>query len=81
MVPTGKLAPLTCDFVQTRFPDVVQLSVAVGSVQVAAPVHKPAALDIVILIGHSLITGFWLSVTVTVKLHSLLVIPASSVAV
>ena len=68
-----------CDLVQVKVFEAVQLSVAVGSVHVAVPLHEPESFITVILAGHPVITGFWLSTTVTVKL-TVLVFPAASVA-
>ena len=57
-MPIGKVAPGKCDFVQTILPEVVQLSLAVGSVQLAVPVHNPVVLATVTLEGQPLIIGF-----------------------
>ena len=57
MVPDEKVAPGKCDLVQINAPDAVQLSVAVGSVQVAVPVQAPPVFTI-IFEGHPLIIGF-----------------------
>ena len=81
VTPTGKVAPGKCDFAQTKFPEVVQLSVAVGSVQVTTAVQRPAPLVRVIFAGHPLITGFCVSLTVIVKLQVSLVLFAASFAV
>jgi hypothetical protein len=81
VVPTGKVDPGVCDFVQTRLADGVQLSVAVGSTQVTTALQSPGSLVLVIFDGQPLITGTWLSVTVTVKLHIALILLAASLAV
>ena len=69
MVPAGKVDPGRCDLVQTRLPDEVQLSVAVGSVHDTIAVPVPALLETVLFEGQPMITGFCVSFTVTVKLQ------------
>ena len=80
MAPTLKIAPGVCDLIQTRLPDGVQLSVAVGSVQLTAAVHDPAPAVRVMLAGQPLITGIWVSFTVTVN-EQVAVLLAASVTV
>lgn len=83
VVPTGKVLPGVCDLVQTRFPEAVQLSVAVGSVQLTTALHvvAPAPVPTEILVGHPLITGRTRSFMVTVNVQVALTFPAPSVAV
>ena len=81
VVPTGKVDPGVCDFVQSRLADEVQLSVAVGSTQLTTALQRSGSLVFVIFEGQPLITGTWLSVTVTVKLHTALILLAASLAV
>ena len=81
VVPTENVEPGVCDLYQIRLPGAVQLSVASGSVQETTALQDPLDVLAVMLDGHPVMTGFWLSVTVTVKLHVLLVFKAASVAV
>jgi hypothetical protein len=69
VTPDGNTEPGVCDFVQTRLPEAVQLSVAVGSVHDTTDVQTPGPLVLTILLKQPLITGFWVSFTVTVKLQ------------
>ena len=69
VTPTGNTVPGVCDLVQTKLPDAVQLSVAVGSVHETVAVQTPAPLVRDILDGHPLITGFCVSLTVTVNVQ------------
>ena len=71
--------PGVCDLVHTNEPDAVQLSVAVGSVQVTTAEQLPASFDCVIFDGHPANTGFSVSFTVTSKLQ-VAVFPLASVA-
>ncbi len=75
--------PGKCDFVHTRFPEGVQLSVAVGSVQLTTASQRvaPGPVTAEILEGHPLITGFTRSLTVTVNEQAALMLPAASEAV
>jgi len=57
-----------------------QLSAAVGSVQVTAVVQRPASVFWVISAGVPEIVGFWLSVTMTLKVE-VTVFPEGSTAV
>jgi hypothetical protein len=70
-VPTGKTLPEVCDFVQTRLPDVVQLSVAVGSTHTAlwSQLARFKPVKTVLLAGQPLIAGGVLSIIVTEKLQ------------
>ncbi len=78
VVPTGNVEPGVCDFVQVMLPDAVQLSVAVGSVQVTAALHRLLSFAWVMLAGQSESTGASVSVMVTVKLQEA-VFPEASV--
>ena len=57
-----------------------QLSRAVGAVQVTTAPHLSASVPWAMSAGQPLITGAWLSTTVTVKVHGVL-LPCASVAV
>ena len=81
VVPTEKASPGICDFAQTKFPWAVQLSEAVGSTQVITASHESASLSWVIVVGQLLITGFWVSTTITSNEQVILALLASSVAV
>ena len=81
VVPTGKEEPGVCDLVQIKLFAGVQLSVAVGSVQDTVVVHNPASLVLVMLLGQPAITGFCVSVTVTVNEHVLLTLFDASLQV
>lgn len=76
VVPIGNDSPLLWFVVSDAIP---QLSVADGSVHVATAEQAAPAL-IVILEGQLLITGNWVSFTVTINVH-VLTLPAASVAV
>ena len=65
MVPTGKTSPDWCELTNVAIPE---LSVAVGAVQVTTAPHAPASLLWVRLLGVPVITGFSVSLIVTVKL-------------
>ncbi len=67
--PTLNVEPGECDLYLTRLPEVVQLSVAVGSVHETVAVHDPEELVRVIFSGQFDITGFSLSSTTTSKLQ------------
>jgi hypothetical protein len=58
VVPAVNKVPGVCDFVHTKLPEAVQLSVADGSVQETMEVHIPGSLDLVIFAGHPEIIGF-----------------------
>ena len=75
VVPTLNVEPGACERSIVIAPE--QLSVAVGSVQVAVAVQPLPALTVISL-GHPLTMGFWLSTTVTVKLQTVLWLPAAS---
>lgn len=77
MVPAGKLDPLVCVEVNE---ETVQLSLAVGAVQVATLLQVPGAMFMVISEGMPEITGAILSLTVMVK-EAVLTFPEASVAV
>ena len=83
MVPTGNVKGGVCVFVHTRRAGAEQLSVAVGSVQLTTllQVVAPGPVPTEMFVGHQLITGRTRSFTVTVKLHSLLMLLAASLAV
>ena len=68
------------DFVQTILPALVQLSFADGSVQDTTESQEPKSLDFVISVGQPTITGTWVSLIVTSKLHVTLTLPDSSSA-
>jgi len=53
-----------------------QLSVGVGVVNVATAEHKPRAVFSAMLVGQ-VIAGFWLSLTVTVKVQAVVLLEAS----
>jgi hypothetical protein len=75
VVPTGKAKPLAGTLTTSGAP---QLSVAV-TVKVTLLVHVPGAALTVRFPGH-VITGGWVSLTVTVKMHWL-ALPLLSCAV
>jgi len=57
--PVEKTEPGVCDLVQTRLPAIVQLSAAVGSVQVTLLVHPEVGSGVVVILaGQLLRTGF-----------------------
>jgi hypothetical protein len=58
-----------------------QLSIAVGGVYVAVAEQAPAVAGSVMFVGHIPMTGFWLSTTVTVKLHGVAALPLTSMPV
>jgi hypothetical protein len=66
-VPIGKVAPGRCDFVQFDGPSVVQLSVAVGSVQLTTATQVPGSIFRIIFAGQLLIVGATLS-PITIEL-------------
>lgn len=74
------MVPGVCDLFHTKLPDGVQLSVAVGSVQLTAAEHDPAPAVRVMLAGQPLITGACVSFTVTVN-EQVAVLLAASVTV
>lgn len=78
VVPTGKVLPGVCDLVHTKLPDAVQLSVAVGSVQLTTALHRPVSLFWLMFAGQPLKTGFWVSETVIVTVTG---VPAQLLAV
>jgi hypothetical protein len=57
-----------------------QLSVATGNTHETFALHDPGELLTVILVGHEVNVGNWLSITVTVNVHNV-VLPLASVAV
>src|SRR5687767_4571711 len=67
VVPTGKFDPLAIPPVCTK-EATAQLSPVVGLEKATTAWHCPAAAFVVIGAGH-VMEGFWLSITVTVKLH------------
>lgn len=69
VVPTGKKVPGSFDFVQTKLPCGVQLSVAEGSVQLTMAPQLPGSVPVVISDGQPEITGAKGSVTVTIELQ------------
>jgi hypothetical protein len=79
VVPRAKALPLAGPAVRVIVAP-VQLSLAVGSVQVATASQAPGAVFTVMLVGQPLITGAVTSTTVTVK-EQVEVSPAPSVAV
>ncbi len=80
VLPTLNTEPGVCDLFHIRLPEGVQLSVAVGSVQLTVAEHDPDPAVRVILAGHPLITGAWVSLTVTVN-EQVAVLLAASVTV
>ena len=77
VVPTGKVEPLAKPLVKATV--ALQLSVAVGVLNVATAPHTPKSVLILRAVGQ-LMTGTSLSVTVTVN-EQAEVFPAASVAV
>lgn len=78
VVPTEKLDPEAGVQVTVGVP---QLSVADGFVKVTVAEHCPVAAGWVMLEGQAPRTGFWLSVTVTVKVQGADILLEASVAV
>lgn len=58
-----------------------QLSIAVGGVYVTVAEQAPVVAGCVMFVGQAPMTGFWLSTTVTVKLHGVAGLPAASIPV
>lgn len=67
VVPTTKVEPEAGAQTTGAEP---QLSVAVGGVYVTAALQAPVVAGCVMFIGQALMTGSWLSVTVTVKVQA-----------
>jgi hypothetical protein len=76
VVPRLNVDPDVCVLVKVERE---QLSVAVGAFQVATPLHDALA-DRMMFDGHPAITGFILSVTITLNVQ-VVVLPPASVAV
>lgn len=79
VIPIGNndplVKPLVCVTVKP-----LQLSVAAGEVHVTTAPHVPALVFVLMFNGQLVNTGNWLSITVTVKVHTLL-LPLASTAV
>jgi hypothetical protein len=71
--------PGVYDFDHVMLPE--QLSVAVGSVHETVALQDSLDVYAVMLDGQFTMTGFWLSVTIMLKLQVLLIFPATSVTV